>query len=65
LPMDRELLGDLTAPKWTNTTSGVKIESKEDIKKRLGRSTDCGDAVAMAILMPNGSENGAPMVLRA
>jgi hypothetical protein len=48
LPPDNELLADLTAPLWRITTSGVTIESKEDIKKRLGRSTDCGDAVVMA-----------------
>ncbi len=65
LPPDRELLGDLTAPKWQNMSSGVKIESKEDIHKRIGRSTDCGDAVVMAILLPRQSDNGAPMVMRA
>jgi len=31
-------------------TSGgkIKVESKEDVRKRLGRSTDDGDAVIMA-----------------
>jgi hypothetical protein len=31
-------------------TSGgrVQVESKEDIRKRIGRSTDDGDAVVMA-----------------
>ena len=28
--------------------SRVKVESKDDIRKRLGRSTDDGDAVMMA-----------------
>jgi hypothetical protein len=49
LPPDDLLIGDLTAPRWENTSSGViKIESKDDIKKRLGRSPDVGDAVVMA-----------------
>lgn len=49
LPPDNELFADLTAPKWKMTPSGIQIESKEDIKKRLGRSTDCGDAVAIVL----------------
>lgn len=43
------LTGDLVAPKWDLTSSGhIKIEDKEDIIKRLGRSPDEGDAVVMA-----------------
>ena len=49
LPDDRELLGDLCAPRWKETSQGIQIESKDDIKKRLGRSTDCGDALVMAL----------------
>ena len=48
LPDDAALLADLTAPRFKVTTRGVLIESKEEIKKRLGRSTDRGDAVVMA-----------------
>ncbi|MBL8186574.1 MAG: terminase [Acidobacteria bacterium] len=48
LPPDRELLADLAAPRWSITINGVLIESKDDIKDRIGRSPDCGDAVAMA-----------------
>jgi hypothetical protein len=48
LPPDPELLGDLTAPRWVLSINGIQIESKDDIKERIGRSTDCGDAVAMA-----------------
>jgi len=50
LPPDNELLADLTAPRWKITTSGIQIESKEDIVKRLRRSPDCGDAVVLAML---------------
>jgi hypothetical protein len=49
LPPDDELIGDLTCPKWTLNSSGkVVIESKDDLRRRLGRSTDTGDAVVMA-----------------
>lgn len=48
LPDDPELLGDLTAPHWVVMSNGrIKIEAKDDIKKRLGRSPDKGDAVVM------------------
>ncbi len=48
LPLDDTLTGDLTAPHW-RLMSGAKIqvESKDDIRKRLHRSTDDGDAVVM------------------
>jgi len=48
LPPDSELLADLTAPRWSLQSGRIKIESKEDIQKRIGRSTDCGDAVVLA-----------------
>ncbi len=50
LPPCDMLIGDLTAPRRGKMTSGGKItvESKPDIRKRLGRSTDDGDAVVMA-----------------
>lgn len=48
LPPDNALLADLTAPRFEITPRGIKAEAKEDIAKRLGRSTDRGDAVVMA-----------------
>jgi hypothetical protein len=46
---DDQLIGDLCAPKWTINSSGrIVIESKDLIRKRLGRSTDAGDAVVQA-----------------
>lgn len=52
LPPDDLLLADLTTPTWT-VMSGVppriKVEPKEDVVERLGRSPDKGDAVAMAL----------------
>ena len=53
LPDDPMLIGDLTAVKYTMRSDGIIIaESKDDIKKRIGRSTDDGDAVALACWKP-------------
>lgn len=48
LPPDRDLMADLVAPRYELRTSGIAVESKDDIRERLGRSTDSGDAVALA-----------------
>jgi hypothetical protein len=47
LPPDPELRSDLAAPTYEVGTRGIVIESKEEIRKRLGRSTGKGDAVVM------------------
>ena len=47
LPPDPELMADLTAPTWDLKARGITIEDKDAIKKRIGRSPDCGDAVVM------------------
>lgn len=50
LPDDDQLIGDLTAPKYKHLSEGnIQVESKEIIKKRLRRSTDCGDAVVQIL----------------
>ena len=48
LPPDPELKADLCAPRWSYTPSGVLVESKDDIKERIGRSPDSGDSVIMS-----------------
>ena len=49
LPPDDVLIGDLTAPRWRVQSGGrIQVEAKEEIRKRLGRSTDAGDAVVQA-----------------
>ena len=48
LPLSPRLTSDLTAPTFEVVANGIKAESKEDVCKRLGRSTDYGDAVVMA-----------------
>lgn len=48
LPPDPELRADLIALRWKITPAGVQVEDKDDIKKRIGRSPDKGDAVGYA-----------------
>lgn len=51
LPPDEMLLADLNAPTWDTITGvppKIRIEPKEDLVARLGRSPDKGDAVAEA-----------------
>ncbi len=48
LPPDQELRAELTAPIYEPTNNGIKIEAKESIRARLGRSPDKADAVVMA-----------------
>jgi len=58
LPPDKTLLADLTAPRWRHTSGGILIESKLDIKKRIGRSTDAGDTVCMLFYELGGIGSG-------
>ncbi len=54
LPPDNKLAADLTNIKFGYTSRGqIKLESKDDIKKRLGRSPDRGDALAICLAAAN------------
>lgn len=54
LPPDDLLTGDLVSPHWKVTSGGkIQVEAKDDIKVRIGRSTDYGDAVVMAFFDNN------------
>ncbi len=48
LPDDPQLVADLTAPTFEQTPHGIKLEPKDAVVKRIGRSPDRGDAVVMA-----------------
>jgi hypothetical protein len=48
LPPDPALVADLMTPRWKLSARGIQVELKEEIRKRLGRSPDRGDAVVMA-----------------
>lgn len=48
LPPDQILTADLTAPRYEVRNGKICVESKEDVVKRLGRSTDRGDALIIS-----------------
>ena len=48
LPDTREVRVDLTAPRYSVVGGVIKVEPKEDIKARINRSPDDGDAIVMA-----------------
>lgn len=53
LPQDDMLFGDLTSVNKKYDAMGrLLLESKEEIKKRLGRSPDRGDALALTFAAP-------------
>jgi hypothetical protein len=47
LPPNPRMVADLTAPTYTVTANGIRVEPKEIVVKRLGRSTNYGDCVIM------------------
>jgi hypothetical protein len=56
LPPDDELAGDLTSMHYKYVSDGkIQVEGKDDIRKRIGRSTDLGDAVMQACFTSVGS----------
>jgi len=48
LPPGQELLGDLCSAKWSLTMRGIQVQSKDEIKAKIGRSPDVGDAALLA-----------------
>ena len=49
LPPGAEVRADLAAPRWKLTISGIQLESKDEIRKRIGRSPGKGDVIAMCL----------------
>jgi len=45
LPPGNEIVADLCSARYSLTTSGVLVEEKDEIKKRLGRSPDKGESI--------------------
>jgi hypothetical protein len=61
LPSDDRLIGDLTAPKWWIASTGkIQIEGKKELRERLGRSPDVGDAIVLAFWLGAGIVPSAP-----
>lgn len=53
LPNLPELLQDLTTPQYSFQGGKFRIEEKDQIKKRLGRSPDLADALALTFAQPD------------
>ena len=50
LPPDAQLRADLACYRWKLMSGGIiQVESKDDIRKRIGRSPDDGDAVIISM----------------
>jgi hypothetical protein len=67
LPPNDKLKADLTAITWKLMAGGViAMESKDDIKLRIGRSTDYGDAVALTflrgVMVSSGKQRRSPVL---
>jgi hypothetical protein len=62
LPPDASVKADLAASRFEVQGQGIKIEAKEEIRKRLGHSPDDGDAIVMA--MNEGSKAAAKQATR-
>ena len=50
LPPHRRLLADLCAPKYAVVNQRIKVQSRDDIVKELGRSPDYGTALILALI---------------
>jgi hypothetical protein len=50
LPNDSQLKADLCAPKWKLSGKTIKVESRDDIVARIGRSPDFASAYILALI---------------
>jgi hypothetical protein len=64
LPPDTQLKADLTSIRYRIEAGNIKCESKEDIKARIGRSPDKGDAVLLGFMRSRAIAVGAPNVIQ-
>jgi hypothetical protein len=53
LPNVPELVGELTAPTYFFQSGKMRVEEKDQIKKRLGKSPDLGDALCETFAIPD------------
>lgn len=72
LPPDAQLRADLASYRWKLLSGGIiQVEAKDDIKKRIGRSPDDGDAVIISIatgskrVIPRRSELDQSKIVRS
>lgn len=59
IPDDEELIAELTTMKYKYSSNGrIQIESKDDVKKRTGKSPDKADAFCLAFYVDFDSDTG-------
>lgn len=63
LPPGRHIRNDLCSVRFKVVGAKYKLESKDDVRKRLGRSPDLGDAIVIAWLMALRSVFTMPIIL--
>ncbi len=63
LPPDRLLEADLCSARYELSPGGIRIEAKDDIKERIGRSPDRGDACVLALWYNRGPGIPDPKIL--
>lgn len=63
LPPDTQLRNDLRMARYTIVSGKIKVELKQDIKDRIGRSPDRGDAVLLAWHIANYGTLSMPYIL--
>ena len=53
IPDEPELITEISAPMYEFTSNGkIKLEAKEDIKERIGKSPDLADALCLTFAVP-------------
>lgn len=62
IPPDPTLLGELAAPHWwLGPGAKIRVESKDDVMKRIGRSTDHADSLGHSLMTDaEFDESGVP-----
>lgn len=50
--VDEQTLNELSAPRYFEKNKRIQVESKDEVRKRLGRSTDNADALLLAFYDP-------------
>jgi len=63
LPPSRTLRNELRAPTYSTKTGKIQVEKKDDIRKRIGRSTDHADAVVYAWFIASTKKKGKPRAI--
>jgi phage terminase large subunit len=59
IPADSRLIQDLTTPRYAFSSTGkMKLESKDDMKKRGAKSPDAGDAFCLSLASHSGGNFG-------